>query len=305
MSLIQKKTTPRLQAANRANSLESTGPQTTLGKAHSSRNALKFGVFARLPVASMKELGEDPAAFEQFSISLRNALCPQDGFEQMLVEDMAEIRWRRQRLMRAEAGILATKRRELEIEREWKVANYGKGLTGVANDMLSPDMGLAALRPSDENFAQIIEFLEVLEHLVETEGFREEDSRMLTVVYGEKPSYTGRYLTGMFKRGREGAKDESGKDCEEVESTRRVFLDTLAREIASYRKLAQLHHAKDVEVTEPLMDSQLIPSQEDLSKIMDYEAALEKQFERKLQQLVAWRRAKGEPGTSEVDRTEK
>jgi DNA gyrase inhibitor GyrI len=31
---------------------------------------------------------------------------------------------------------------------------------------------------------------------------------------------------------------------------------------------------------------------------MDYEAALEKQFERKLQQLVAWRRAKGEVDTS-------
>ncbi len=302
MSLIQKKTTPRLHAANHANSLKSTGPQTKLGKAHSSRNALKFGLFARLPMASMKELGEDPTAFEQSSESLRNALCPRDGFEQMLVEDMAEIRWRRQRLMRAEAGILATKRREFEIEREWKVANYGKGLTGVANDMLSPDMGLAALRPSDENFAQIIDFLEILKHFVETEGFREGDSRMLTVVYGEKPSYTGRYLTGMFKRGQEGAKDESGQDSREVEGTRRVFLETLTREIASFRKLAELHHAKDVEVTEPLMDSQLIPSQEDLSKIMDYEAALEKQFERKLQQLVAWRRAKGEPGTSKVVR---
>jgi hypothetical protein len=128
---------------------------------------------------------------------------------------------------------------------------------------------------------------------------------MLTVVYGKTPSYTGRYLTGLFDSGREGAKDESGKDRGDVETTRRLFLETLAREIASFRKLAELHHAKDVEVTEPLMDSQLIPSQEDLSKIMDYEAALEKQFERKLQQLVAWRRAKGEPGTSEVDRTEK
>jgi hypothetical protein len=251
----------------------------------------------------MKELGEEPAAFEQLSESLHQALCPQDGFEQMLVEDMAEIRWRRQRLMRAEAGMLATKRRGFEIEREWKVANYGKGLAGVGNDMLSKDMGLAALRPSDENLNQITECLEVLEHLVETEGFREEDSWMLKVVYGEKPSYTGRYLTGLFDRGREGAKDGSGKESGEVEGTRRVFLETLSREIASFRKLAELHHAKDVEVTEPLMDSQLIPSQEDLKKIMDYEAALERQFERKLQQLVAWRRAKGEPGTREVDRT--
>ena len=32
-----------------------------------------------------------------------------------------------------------------------------------------------------------------------------------------------------------------------------------------------------------------------LDRIMRYEAHLERQFERKLQQLVAWRRAKGEP----------
>jgi hypothetical protein len=246
----------------------------------------------------MKELGEDPAAFEQLSESLRQALSPRDGFEQMLVEDMAEIRWRRQRLMRAEAGILATKRRGFEIDRQWKVANFGKGLAGVANDMLSPDMGLAALRPSDENFAQIIDFLEVLKYVVETEGFREEDFWLLKAVYGEKPSYTGRYLTGMFNRGREEAKVESGKDSGEVEGTRRVFLESLTREIASYTKLAELHHARDVEVTEPLMDSQLIPSQEDLRKITDYEAALERQFERKLQQLVAWRRAKGKDDTN-------
>jgi hypothetical protein len=161
----------------------------------------------------MKELGEDPAAFQQLGKSLRQPLCPQDGFDQMLVEDMAEIRWRRQRLMRAEAGILASKKREFEIEREWKVANYGKGLAGVGNDMLSHD---TALRLSDENLNQITECLEVLEHFVETEGFREEDSWMLKAVYGEKPSYTGRYLTGMFKRGQEGAKDGSGKDSLEM-----------------------------------------------------------------------------------------
>jgi hypothetical protein len=89
--------------------------------------------------------------------------------------------------MHAEAGILATKRREFEIEREWKVADDSKGLAGVGNDMLSHDMGLAALRPSDENYAQITEFLEVLNYSLETAGFREDDAWMLKAVYGENP----------------------------------------------------------------------------------------------------------------------
>jgi hypothetical protein len=59
-----------LLAANRANSRESTGPQSELGKRNSSLNAGKHMVYATLAAASMKELGEDPAELEE----LRNDL---------------------------------------------------------------------------------------------------------------------------------------------------------------------------------------------------------------------------------------
>ena len=182
VSLIRKKLTPRLQVANRANSLKSTGPQTKLGKVHSSRSAIKSGVFSKLPAASMKELGEDPAAFEQLRESLCRAFGPWGGFEQMLVEDMAEIRWRRQRLMRAEAGILATQKRKFEIGRQWKVADYGKGFGAFSNDMLSAELGLAGLSPSSENFADITRSLRALKYSVETWGFKEENSCYFTRV---------------------------------------------------------------------------------------------------------------------------
>ncbi|MHB8654751.1 MAG: hypothetical protein ACYDA9_12825 [Terriglobia bacterium] len=241
----------------------------------------------------MKELDEDPAAFEQLRESLCRAFDPRDGLEQMLVQDMAEIRWRRQRLMRAEAGILATQKRKFEIEREWKVANYGKGLGGLANDMLSADMGLAGLSLSSENFAHIRETLQALKYSVETWGFKEENSSFLTLVYGQKACYTGKYLSRIFKRGCEESKNQGESGAEEVETTRQAFLEELDKEIASFNTLAELHYARDVELTEPLKDSHLIPSQEDLDKIMRYEVALERQFERKVQQLVAWRRAQG------------
>jgi len=301
MSLIKKIKSPLLQAANRANSLKSTGPQTGRGKAQSSRNSMKYGVFARVDVVSMKELGEDPAVFEQLSESLRQAFCPQDGFEQMLVEDMAEIRWRRQRLMRAEAGILASKKREFSIQRKWKEASYGKISNGEAKDIPYPNMGLVSLGPSAENIAEIIDLLENVKRSVETEGFVEEDSWPLKTVYGEKPGYTGRYLMDLFDSAPKWVKEDSVRYSEKVEVARRPLLKALTREIASFRKLAELHNARDVKVTEGLMDSQLIPSQEDLRKIMEYEAALERQFERKLQQLVAWRRSKGEvSGTDDL-----
>jgi hypothetical protein len=58
----------------------------------------------------------------------------------------------------------------------------------------------------------------------------------------------------MFNGDRERAKDERGQDSGDVESTRRIFLETLNREIASFGKQAELHHARDVEITEPLID---------------------------------------------------
>jgi len=299
--MIKKMKSPLLQAANRANSLKSTGPQTVLGKAQSSRNSMKYGVFARVQVASMKELGEDPAAFEQLNESLRQAFCPQDGFEQMLVEDMAEIRWRRQRLMRAETGLLASKKREFSIQREWKEANYGKISNGEAKDVPYPNMGLVSLGPSAENIAEIIGLLEDLKHSVETEGFAEEEFWRVKAVYGEKPSNTGGYLMDLLDRAPRWVKEESVKYSEEVEVFRRPILETLTREIAFFRKMAELHNAGDAKVTEALMDSQLIPSQEDLRKIMEYEAALERQFERKLQQLVAWRRSKEQVSTGDFN----
>jgi hypothetical protein len=89
VALIRKKVSSALVAANRANSRKSTGPQTELGKRHSSQNAGKHLVYARVFSPSMKELGENPADFDKLRDSLGRAFAPRDGFEQMLVEDMA------------------------------------------------------------------------------------------------------------------------------------------------------------------------------------------------------------------------
>lgn len=306
MSLVRKRVTARARAARQANSLKSTGPQTEPGKLRSSRNAMKFGLFSKLPLASMKELGEDPADFERLYQSLRRAFAPRDGFEEMLIEDMAEIRWRRQRLMRAEAGILAWQKRKFEIDRQLKVEGYGKGLSGVSNEMMAAELGLTGQTPSPANFKEIIDILGMLSSTVTNEGFKEENSGLLTLVYGKNAPREARYLIRQFKKACEETKPETGKSPEQLKMTRVFFLLSLSKEIASFEKLRQLHSARDVEVTEPLNDSHLIPPQEDLDKILRYEAALERQFERKVQQLVAWRRANMgalPPDTSEEEET--
>ena len=102
MPLIRKKVSTRLAAANRVNATKSTGPRTQRGKIQSSRNSVKFGIHSNPFLKRLRGLGEDTTEFEELHRMLVVALGPRDSFEQMLVEDMAVIRWRRVRLYSAE-----------------------------------------------------------------------------------------------------------------------------------------------------------------------------------------------------------
>jgi hypothetical protein len=94
-------------AANRRNSLKSTGPRTRPGKRRASLNSLKYGAYARPDTQwreAMEKLGEDPGAYERLRQELMAAWHPSNSIEGMLVGDLADLYWikRRTRLTRAE-----------------------------------------------------------------------------------------------------------------------------------------------------------------------------------------------------------
>jgi hypothetical protein len=91
-------------AANRSNSLKSTGPNTDTGKAIVSNNALKHGVFSR----GLLIEGEKPAEFRQLVDDLTRAFKPASAIEAALVDRIAVTMWRQRRLVSAESAALAT-----------------------------------------------------------------------------------------------------------------------------------------------------------------------------------------------------
>jgi hypothetical protein len=105
MKLIRKKTTSRMAEANRANAKASTGPRTAEGIANASRNAVKHGIMAQKLPPGLRELNEDVREFERLCDGLLSAFRPEDEFEQLLVADMASLRWRLMRIRRAEAQL--------------------------------------------------------------------------------------------------------------------------------------------------------------------------------------------------------
>jgi hypothetical protein len=116
--------------ASRRNARRSTGPRSMRGKAASSMNAIKHGVFAREAVLRTKLADESRDEFEKMLERIRESFAPQDAFERMLVDKMVRALWRLRRLHRFERALAEEDLHRFEklvnilryaaaLEREW------------------------------------------------------------------------------------------------------------------------------------------------------------------------------------------
>jgi hypothetical protein len=90
--------------ANQKNSQKSTGPKTETGKASSSRNATKHGLYAVDIIVNSPYLKEDPAEYDALVAGLIDDLKPQGAFQQQLVVKIATCLWRQRRAINAETA---------------------------------------------------------------------------------------------------------------------------------------------------------------------------------------------------------
>ena len=88
---MHKGTSRATLQANRANSLKSTGPVTEQALAISRRNALKHWGRAETVRPSLAALDEDLEEFDPLRDALYRALAPRDEFEEIIVDDMADV----------------------------------------------------------------------------------------------------------------------------------------------------------------------------------------------------------------------
>ena len=97
--------------ASAINGAKSRGPVTAEGKAKSSRNAVKYGIFSKdllLP-------GESQEDFDTLLNALMDEHQPAGHLEASLIERLAVTMWRQQRLIKAErANIILQQRSELK-----------------------------------------------------------------------------------------------------------------------------------------------------------------------------------------------
>jgi hypothetical protein len=90
-------------AANRSNAQLSAGPVTPQGKAASSQNSFKHGLYSKQLIIR----GENPAELDALKADLRSEHQPINTTEDILVNEMAEQYWRIKRGRRIEANLFS------------------------------------------------------------------------------------------------------------------------------------------------------------------------------------------------------
>jgi hypothetical protein len=94
--------TPNRAEINRANSLHSTGPKTEAGKRRSSMNAMKHGFTGQLVVMP----DEDLELYQHHLKTFEDEYQPQGATEENLVQALADVSWRLNRVAALESNLL-------------------------------------------------------------------------------------------------------------------------------------------------------------------------------------------------------
>src|SRR3954452_16457204 len=133
----------RRLAANRANALLSTGPQTPEGKAKSSLNAVKTGLTGRTVLLP----SDDAAAYEAHVARFLAEYQPANENEQALVQFIADTDWRLLRIPALEMGIYAVGR--LELASNFQEVEDPQARAALIKNESLPDIPAPAEQPFD------------------------------------------------------------------------------------------------------------------------------------------------------------
>jgi hypothetical protein len=155
-------------AANRQNSLKSTGPVTSQGKLKVSQNAVQHGLTAKESIIYLENQDE----FMQYRDSLLNELRPDGAMESVLAERIVSLSWRLKR-----AGFIQNKTIDA-LNQRYNCDNFGNLLPRAQDHQqdgqmqAQQELALGNLVIKDCLNARVIERLLIYERRLEHSLYR-------------------------------------------------------------------------------------------------------------------------------------
>ena len=277
MPVRTREVTPRMAEANRHNAEKSTGPRTPEGKQHVAYNALQHGLYGKPCLQFMLATGEDPKELQQILTGLTESFHPFTAAQQMLVEDLAMLRWEKRRNQRAQAAAISFELEQLDINTEELRKQRDREESGLSFDRAAvAEKGLINMPDCPGKFRQIRDKLKLLLEQVNRKEFEVDVSNILLLLYGNQPSLRGNLLCTYFDRFLTQPPDEV-----QHEQLRLAVIDELIEWGQKYATFMRRY----IEVSPARRDLCFVPTEARWKLILRQEAGIDRQIERKTRLL--------------------
>ena len=296
--------TPELLAAKRANAQLSTGPRTPSGKQNSKLNALKHGACAAFEERTMLALGEDPAEFDDLKQELRTAYGPGDRLWERQIDDLARLYWRRQRLQRAQEGLM---RRALLAAQEWQHRRRLE-IADATFDASRPEaLDLSTSESADPGvrLRRLLSFLGVIREQVKQRTFRPPQASALENLYKAGRGWRQARLLALLRLSSEPSGQGADRQNPESQETHgqplgprepaddpqcQELLRLLDEEIAHVQEEFEYEEKMNEEKAAIERDVALAPVGETWDTLVRQEGTLDRAIDRKVRVLLTMRR---------------
>jgi len=277
MPVKTREVTPRMAEANRHNAEKSTGPRTPEGKQNVAYNALQHGLYGKPCLQFMLATGEDPKELQQILTGLTESFHPFTPAQQMLVEDLAMLRWEKRRNQRAQAAAISFELEQLDINTEELRKQRDREESGMSFDRAAvAEKGLINMPDCPGKFRKIRDSLKLLLEQVNRKEFEVDVSNILLLLYGNQPSLRGNLLCTYFDRFLTQPPDEV-----QHEQLRLAVIDELIEWGQKYATFMRRY----IEVSPARRDLCFVPTEARWKLILRQEAGIDRQIERKTRLL--------------------
>jgi len=310
--------TPELLDAARSNAQHSTGPRSEAGKQNSKMNALRHGERAdpRNHYWVMLALGEDPEEFEFLKKELLLSYGPGEILWQKQIDDLARLYWRRQRLERAQEGVMRRAMLAVE-ERQHRRRQELAEATFDASQSQDLDMERPAPTDPGVRLRWRLSWLKVIREQVEQRVFEPRQASWIESADPQQQGWRQSRLSKLLRLLSESAK--GGVPDGELEESRSRQNEALQNPTeGQYEELLRLLEEEMAWVQEEFeyaekvheekvaieRDACLAPEGEQWQMMLRREAALDRSIDRKVRILLAMRKEFPDPDLRSMPRDE-
>jgi hypothetical protein len=295
-----------LLAAARQNAQHSTGPRSPAAKQNSRLNALKHGGYVadENQRQAMVALGEDPEQLQTLTEELMSAFGPGDALWEKQIEDLAWLYSRRERLERAQEGVM---RRAVQAIEDWQHRRQQE-MARVTFDASQHEMLNVNISESTDRgvaLKKILSFLELVREEVKQCTFGTRQYAVLESLYEGTTGWRQalmfrllhRFSDPMYLDAQQADEEERqslrkiGFDCEPPgEPEHQELLRLLEEEIASVGEEFEYAEKANEERAAIERDACLAPEGETWRMMLRQEAALDRSIDRKVRILLRLRK---------------